>query len=74
MVRHGSELESQVKFDGYLALSISAWGLLNELKLSTVICKCVLVESCTGDIVLAWSAALRTKEGGIEEKSPYWGM
>jgi len=72
--RHGSKLECQVKFAEYLAQNSSAWGLLNELKPSAVICECELDEPCTGDIVLAWSAALRTKEGGIEAKSPYWGM
>jgi len=72
--RHGSKLECQVKFAEYLAQSSSAWGLLNELKPSVVICECELDEPCTGDIVLAWSAALRMKDGGIEAKSPYWGM
>jgi len=71
--RHGSKLECQVKSDEFLAQNSSAWSLLNELRPSAVICECEPVEPGTGDIVLAWCAASRTKEGGDEAKGPLLG-
>jgi len=72
--KHGSKLECQVKFAEYLAQNSSAWGLLDELKPKKVICECELDEPCTGDIVLAWSAALRMNESKSGTSSRYWGM
>ena len=72
--RHGSKLECQVKSDEFLAQNSSAWSLLNVLKPSAVICECEPVEPGTGDFVLAWCAALRTKEGGDEARGPFWGI
>ena len=69
--KHGSKLECQVKFAEYLVRNSSAWGLLIELKPKEVVCECELDEPCTGDVMLAWSAALRRDE---QSASPYWGM
>jgi len=72
--KHGAKLECQVKSAEYLAQNSSAWGLLNELESNRVICECELDEPCTGDIALAWGAALRRSENELGTSCRYWGM